>query len=163
MTDSDWPLLEWIIYDTKVQHRLGGLVGMHSNVRRSRVLRGENVFDETLADLIHDACEQGFISKREEYEVADFRTNVLGGESREDGSYIYAVVRIDPTAKEDRINRIADHAEIMRRVTGKEVIPAVIYARIDEAQRQLAAERGVTLIHVSFEDVKMIDVSQIEI
>ena len=157
VTVDDRSLYEWIIYDTKVQRRINGLVNLHCDIRRSRVIRGDGVFDDMLADLIDDACEQGLISKEERYEVADFRTVVLRGKSRQDGSDAYSVVRIHPTAREDRINRIADNADIMRRITGKEVIPAAVFARIGDAQRELAADRGVTLIHVSFEDVKMID------
>lgn len=162
MTTDDWPLLEWLLYDDKVQRRLGGLVDSHCYVCIPRILRVNGVFDETLADLIENACEQGFISEEERYEVMDFRTVVLRGQSYQDGSDIYAVARINPTAKEDRIIRIADNADIMRRVTGKEVVPVAVCARIGDAQRKLATERGVTLIHVSFEDVKMIDVYRVE-
>ena len=151
----------WILYDMKIQRRLDLLVSQHSNIRRCRSLADVGAYRDALEDLLYDACEKGRINQQELYEARDSRTNVFQGQSRADGADVYAVARVDVTATDARINRIADQADIMRNATEKEVIPLMVYAHIGDASPELAWERGVALIHVRFEDVKLIDTSLI--
>ncbi len=146
------------MYESKVSQRIISLVGFHLDIRRPRFLKGDGVLDEEFfIDVFDDAWEKGVITKEERGEVWNYTNNVFRGESREDQSVAYAAVRVAMTVEDRHVNQAAFRAGVMRRVTGERVVPAVIAARIGDTQRQLASELGVALIHVSFEDVKMIE------
>lgn len=60
------------------------------------------------------------------------------------------------TVQDRHINRLAARADILRRAAGKPVIAAVMGAFISsDSLRQLAQERGVSLIHFSLDLAKM--------
>lgn len=158
-TDNlDWD--ERPVYRQKVEGRIKGVAG-GLELRRVRVLVGCGGCDDAFLDVVDDAKERGTISEEERRAALDIKHIVLRGENRQDQSVTYAVVGVAPTIEGGHVNRAAVSADGMRRATGEAVVPAVVGARIDEACRELAQERGVILIDVSFEDVKMIDVSQI--
>ena len=156
---DDHPIVtEEIIYTDRVGHRLTGLPESFLGVYRARSIKGNGVLDETLfVDVIFDAAERGSISDAERREVFDIRNNVLRGENRRDGSPVYAAIAITATLSDGDIRRAADGAGIVQRACGQTAIPAVVGARIDDARRRLARERGVVLIHVGLAEVKMID------
>ena len=167
MSDSDFPdnfqspSVEQLVYANKVERRIMGLVGYELNVRRSRILMG-GVFDSEFFDRVLDAEEQGIITEEERTGVWDLFSVVLRGESPQDRSPVYATVKIAATIEDRHIDLAATRADVLRRATGEETIPAVVGARIDDVRRELAHEKGVTLVHVSFEDVKMVDVQHID-
>ena len=163
MTGDNWPYIEETIYANKINRRLISVVGSILPRHRIRCIKGDGLLDETLfADVVENAAEQDIISAEERHEIYDLQNNVLQCENRQDRSVTYAAVTITATVEDSDIRRTADRAGILRRASGKTAIPAVIGARIDDVRRQLAQERGVTLIHVGFEEVKMIDVAQIK-
>ena len=152
-------LIEQSIYRFKIESRITGLL-MQLELRRIRAVGSCGGNDDTLFDVISDASERGIISEEEKDEVLDSQHTIFRGENREDRSLAYAIASISATVEDSHVNRAAAAADALQRATGVPVIPAVVGARISDACRELAAERGVTLIHVSFERVKMIDVFQ---
>ena len=48
---------------------------------------------------------------------------------------VYAGIEVSITANDDDVNRAADRAEILRRVTGEPALAAVIAARVEAPQR----------------------------
>lgn len=163
MTSDNWQCIEEMIYADKINRRLISLVSSIFPRHRVRCIKGDGLLDETqFVDVIENAADQNSISAAERHEIYELQNNVLHCENRQDKSITYAAVTITATVDDNDLRRTAARAGILQRATGKTAIPAVIGARIDRARRQLAHERGVTLIQVGFEEVKMIDVPRIK-
>ena len=156
------PSLKQLIYSDKVERRMRGSVGYELKLRRPRIVMGGGVFDEEFFDCILDAEEQGIIREEERNGFWDLYSVVLRDERPQYRSPVYATVRIAATIEDRHINLAAARADVLKRVTGKETISAVVGARIDGTRRELAQEKEVSLVHVSFEDVKMVDTQRIE-
>ena len=58
---------------------------------------------------------------------------------------VYAGIEVSITANDDDVNRAADRAEILSRVTGGPVMAVVIADRVETQQRELAARRQVAM------------------
>ena len=58
---------------------------------------------------------------------------------------VYAGIEVSITANDDDVNRAADRAQILRKVTGGPVMAVVIADRVEAQQRELAARREVAV------------------
>ena len=134
------------------EQKIGGIVSSIMTERmniRVRVLKRVSLDDDSeFFDLLYGAEERGIISQQERNELASADI-VLQERGRRDSAPLHIVMEVSITVADHDIIRSAERAAIMQRVTEERVIPVVVGANLDDARRQLARERNVTLITVS--------------
>ena len=114
-------------------------------IRNSRVLKGPNLrTDEDLESLLEQAESSGAITEEEADELL-LLDLIVAGTHRADHARVYVAAEISITANQDDVNRAADRAEILWRVTGFPSRPVVIADRISEPCRKLADEKEVAV------------------
>lgn len=115
------------------------------NVRRSRVLKGPNLrTDPDFERQVESAEASGVITEDESDELL-LLDLIVSGTQTGARERVYAGIEVSITANDDDVNRAADRAEILRRVTGGPALAAVIAARVEAPQRELAAQREVAV------------------
>ena len=132
-------------YESKVAQNVRSILGQQTRVRSSRVLKGPSLrIDPDFDRHVENAEASGAITEDESDELLLLDLIIVGTRSgtRE---RIYTGIEVSITANDDDVNRAADRVEILRKVTGGQVMAAVIAARVDEPQRELAARRKVTV------------------
>ena len=140
--------LQGSAYEQKIGNNIAGIVGQHLSIRRVRVMKGYKTSDEmAFYDIIDSAEDRGDISTPERWEASNTDI-VLQGTKQPDRSNVYVAIEVSVSVAEGDISRAASRAEILRRATGEEVIPAVVGATADDSRRQLAEARSVALIDV---------------
>ena len=130
-------------YESKVAQNVRSILGQQTRVRSSRVLKGPSLrIDPDFDRHVENAEASGAITEDESDELLLLDLIIVGTRSgtRE---MIYTGIEVSITANDDDVNRAADRVEILRKVTGGQVMAAVIAARVDEPQRELAARRKV--------------------
>ena len=70
---------------------------------------------------------------------------IVSGTRRGTPERVYAGIEVSITANDDDVNRAADRAQILRKVTGGPVMAVVIADRVEAQQRELAARREVAV------------------
>ena len=121
------------------------ILGQQAGVRSSRVLKGPGLrTDPDFEQQVESAEASGAITGDESDELLLLGLIVAGTRS-ETREKVYAGIEVSITANDGDVNRAADKAEILRKVTGGPVMAAVITARMDEPQRELAAQREVAM------------------
>ena len=132
-------------YEAKVAQNVRSILGQQAGVRRSRVLKGPNLrTDWDFDQQVENAEASRAITEDESDELLLLDLIVFGSRTgtRE---RVYAAVEVSITANDDDVNRAADRAEILRKVTGGPVMAAVIADRVEAPQRELASRRQVVV------------------
>ena len=132
-------------YEAKTTSNIRSILGQQLGIRNSRVLKGPNLrTDEDLESLLEQAESSGAITEEEADELL-LLDLIVAGTHRADHARVYVAAEISITANQDDVNRAADRAEILWRVTGFPSRPVVIADRISEPCRKLADEKEVAV------------------
>ena len=137
-------------YEAKVAQNVRSILGQQTRVRRSRTLKGPSFrTDPDFDRQVENAEASGAITEDESDELL-LLDLIVSGTRTGTRERVYAGIEVSITANDDDVNRAADRAEILRRVTGEPVMAAVVAARVDVPQRELATRREVVVaIHPS--------------
>ena len=132
-------------YEAKVAQNVRSILGQQAGVRSSRVLKGPSLrtdpdFDRQVESA--EACGAITADESDELLLLDL---IVSGTRTGTPERVYAGIEVSITANDDDVNRAADRAEILRKVTGGPVMAAVIAARMEAPQRELAARREVAV------------------
>ena len=132
-------------YEAKVTQNVRSILGQQAGVRSSRVLKGPSLrTDPDFDQQVENAEARGAITEDESDELL-LLDLIVSGTRTGTRERVYAGIEVSITANDDDVNRAADRAEMLRKVTGGPVMAAVIAARVDEPQRALAARRDVAV------------------
>ena len=132
-------------YEAKVAQNVRSILGQQAGVRNSKVLKGPSVRTDPDFDRQVESTEtSGAITEHESDELLLLNV-IVSGTRTGTQERVYAGIEVSITANDDDVNRAADRAEILRRVTGGPVMAAVIAARVEAPQRELAARREVAV------------------
>ncbi len=132
-------------YEAKVAQNIRSILGQQAGVRNSRVLKGPCLrtdpdFDQQVESA--EASEAIIEVESDELLLLDL---IISGTRTGTRERVYAGIEVSITANNDDVNRAADRAEMLRKVTGGPVMAAVIAARVEAPQRELATRRGVAV------------------
>ena len=133
-------------YEAKVANNLGSIAGRDLRLRRIRVLKAVGFpTNEGLSDLIADAEDQGALTEEEVNDLlaADLIAVVR---SRDNGHDVYVAAEVSITVGDQDIERAAERAEYLAKVTGQATEPAVVGESIGPEQEALARQRQVTVM-----------------
>ena len=132
-------------YEAKATWNVRSLLGQQLGIRNSRVLKGPNLRnDENLEQLLEEAESRGAITEEEADELL-LLDLIVAGTQRADHARVYVAAEVSITANQDDVNRAADRADILRRITGIPTRAVVIADRMAESYRQLADEKKVAV------------------
>ena len=132
-------------YEAKVAQNVRSILGQQAGLRSSKVLKGPNLrTDPDFDQQVESAEASGAITEDESDELL-LLDLIVSGTRAGTRARVYAGIEVSITANDDDVNRAADRAEILRRVTGEPALAAVIAARVDEPQRELATQREVAV------------------
>ena len=132
-------------YEAKVAHNVRSILGQQAGVRSSRVLKGPSLrTDPDFDQQVESAEANGAITEDEGDELL-LLDLIVSGTRRGNLERVYAGIEVSITANDDDVNRAADRAQILRKVTGGPVIAVVIADRVEAQQRELAARREVAV------------------
>lgn len=135
-------------YESKVAWNIRSILGQHAGIRNSKMLKGPNLrTDEDFEKVVDDAETSGAITEGESDELW-LLDLIASGTRRGISERVYIAAEVSITADAEDVNRAADRAETLRRITKGSVTPVVIATRIDEPYRKLAVQRGaIVAIH----------------
>ena len=132
-------------YEAKVAQNVRSILGQQAGVRSSRVLKGPSLrTDPDFDQQVESAEASGAITEDESDELL-LLDLIVSGTRRGNPERVYAGIEISITANDDDVNRAADRAQILRKVTGGPVMAVVIADRVEAQQRELAARREVAV------------------
>ena len=132
-------------YELKVGKNAHSIAGQHLGIRRVRLLRGNHDgVNETFADSVEDALDEGKIDRRQANELLSSDL-IFAGRNEDTGEQVYVAAELSITIGGDDITRAADRASILRSIVDRPVIPAVIGASIDDARVELASAQRVSV------------------
>lgn len=133
-------------YELKVGNNIFSIVGQQLDIIPVRVLKGSRApNDMAFLNPIYEARRKGIITERERFDAFGVDL-VLEGRIESEQPTVYVVMEVSRTVGDYDINRAAERAEIVQRVTGKQALPSVVGVYIDDAHRRLAQECNVTPI-----------------
>ena len=132
-------------YEAKVAQNVRSILGQQAGVRNSRVLKGPSLrTDPDFDQQVESAEASGAITEDESDELL-LLDLIVSGTRRGNPERVYAGIEVSITANDDDVNRAADRAQILRKVTGGPVMAVVIADRVEAQQRELAARREVAV------------------
>ena len=132
-------------YEAKVAQNIRSILGQQTGVRNSRVLKGPCLrTDPDFDQQVESAEASGAIIEDESDELL-LLDLIISGTRTGTRERVYAGIEVSITANDDDVNRADDRAEMLRKVTGGPVMAAVIAARVEAPQRELATRRGVAV------------------
>ena len=132
-------------YEAKVAQNVRSILGQQAGVRSSRVLKGPSLrTDPDFDQQVESAEASGAITEDESDELL-LLDLIVSGIRRGNPERVYAGIEVSITANDDDVNRAADRAQILRKVTGGPVMAVVIADRVEAQQRELAARREVAV------------------
>ena len=133
-------------YEAKVANNLGSIAGRDLRLRRIRVLKALGFpTNEGLGELIADAEDRGALTEAEANDL--LATDLIAvGRSRENGHDVYVAAEVSITVGDEDIERAAERAEYLGKVTGQATEPAVVGESIEPEQEALARRRQVTVM-----------------
>ena len=132
-------------YETKVAQTVRSILGQQAGVRSSRVLKGPNLMTDPGFDRQVESAEASGAITEDESDELLLLDLIVSGTRTGTRERVYAGIEVSITANADDVNRAADRAEILRKVTGEPALAAVIAARVEAPQRELAAQREVAV------------------
>ena len=132
-------------YEAKVAQNIRSILGQQAGVRNSRVLKGPSLrTDPDFDQQVESAETSGAITQDESDELLLLDLIISGTRTRT-RDRVHVAMEVSITANDDDVNRAADRAAMLRKVTGGPVMAAVIAARVEAPQRALATRRGVAV------------------
>ena len=132
-------------YEAKVAQNVRSILGQQAGVRSSRVLKGPSLrTDPDFDQQVESAEANGAITEDEGDELL-LLDLIVSGTRRGNPERVYAGIEVSITANDDDVNRAADRAQILRKVTGGPVMAVIIADRVEAQQRELAARREVAV------------------
>ena len=132
-------------YEAKVAQNIRSILGQQAGVRNSRVLKGPGLrTDPDFDQQVESAEASGAIIEDESDELL-LLDLIISGTRTGTRERVYAGIEVSITANDDDVNRAADRAEMLRKVTGGPVMAAAIAAMVEAPQRELATRRGVAV------------------
>ena len=132
-------------YEAKVAQNVRSILGQQAGVRSSRILKGPSLrTDPDFDQRVESAEASGAITEDEGDELL-LLDLIVSGTRRGNPERVYAGIEVSITANDDDVNRAADRAQILRKVTGGPVMAVVIADRVEAQQRELAARREVAV------------------
>ena len=132
-------------YEAKVAQNVRSILGQQAGVRSSKVLKGPNLRTDPDFDRQVERAEASGVITEDESDELLLLDLIVSGTRTGTRERVYAGIKVSITANDDEVYRAADRAEIPRRVTGGPALAAVIAAKVDEPQRELAAQREVAV------------------
>ena len=130
-------------YEARVCQNVRSILGQQAGVRNARVLKGPGLRNDPEFDMqVENAETSGAITEDESDELL-LLDMIISGTRTGTRERVYAGIEVSITANDDDVNRAADRAEMLRKITGSPVMAAVIAARVEAPQRELAARREV--------------------
>ena len=132
-------------YETKVAQNVRSILGQQAGVRSSRVLKGPNLRTDPGFDRQVESAEASGAITEDESDELLLLDLIVSGTRTGTRERVYAGIEVSITANANDVNRAADRAEILRKVTGGPALAAVIAARVEAPQRELAAQREVAV------------------
>ena len=132
-------------YETKVAQNVRSILGQQAGVRSSRVLKGPNLMTDPGFDRQVESAEASGAITEDESDELLLLDLIVSGTRTGTRERVYAGIEVSITANANDVNRAADRAEILRKVTGGPALAAVIAARVEAPQRELAAQREVAV------------------
>ena len=114
-------------------------------VRNSRVLKGPSLRTDLDFDRQVERAEASGAISEDESDKLLLLDLIVSGTRTGARERVYAGIEVSITANDDDVNRAADRAEILGKVSGGPVMAA----RVEAPQRELAAQRGDTLLVVT--------------
>ena len=144
--DGDVGNLRGDAYELKVGNNILSILGQHTDIIPLRVLKGSRApNDMAFLNPIYEARRKGIITERERRDAFAVDIVVEGRREAED-AILLIVVEVSATIADSDVNRALERAGIVLKATGKQAIPMVVGAYVDQIRRQLAMERNVTVI-----------------
>ena len=132
-------------YEAKVTQNVRSILGQQTRVRNSKVLKGPSLrTDPDLEAQLENTEASGAITEDESDELM-LLDLIVSGTRTGARERVYVGIEVSITANDDDVNRAADRAEILRKVTGGPVIAMVIAVRVDQPQMELAVRREVAV------------------
>lgn len=132
-------------YEAKVSQNVRSILGQQAGIRNARVLKGPNLRNDTDFDRqVENAEAIGVITGNESDELL-LLDLIISGTLAGTLDRVYVGIEASITANDDDVNRAADRVEILRKVAGEPVMAAVIAARVEGPQRELATQRDVVV------------------
>ena len=132
-------------YEAKVAQNVRSILGQQAGVRNSRVLKGSNLRADPDFDRQVERAEASGAITEDESDDLLLLDVIVSGTRTVTRERVHVAMEVSISTNDDDENRAADRAEILRKVTGGPVMAAVIAARVDAPQRELAALRGVAV------------------
>lgn len=133
-------------YEAKVSQNVRSILGQQAGVRSARILKGPNLRNDPDFDLQVENAEAGGVITEYESDELLLLDLIISGTLAGTLDRVYVGIEASITANDDDVNRAADRAEMLRKVTGSPVMAAVIAARVEGPQRELAARREVAVV-----------------
>ena len=132
-------------YEDKIRGRLKRAIKRHFNILNARVLYSrKNPNSSHLDDVLDHAMDANLISEDEEYDLVLIDFILLGQSQNSEPAYV--VIESSVTIKERDIDRAARRSHILQTASGVATQAAVVGRGISDANRQRAAQSGVTVI-----------------
>ena len=133
-------------YEAKAANNLGSIAGRDLRLRRIRVLKALGFpTNEGLGELIADAEDRGALTEEEANDL--LATDLIAvGRSRDNGHDVYVAAEVSITVGDQDIERAAERAGYLGKVTGQATEPAVVGESIEPGQEALARRRQVTVM-----------------
>ena len=132
-------------YEAKVSQNARSILGQQAGVRNSRVLKGPSLRTDPDFDRAVESAEASGTITEDESDELLLLDVIVSGTRTGTQDRVYAGIEVSITANDDDVNRAADRAEILSRVTGPPVMAVVIADRVETQQRELAARRQVAM------------------
>ena len=132
-------------YEAKIAQNVRSILGQQAGVRNSRVLKEPSLrTDPDFDQQVEGAEASGAITEDESDELL-LLDLIVYGTRRGNPERVYAGIEVSITANDDDVNRAADRAQILKKVTGGPVMAVVIADRVEAQQRELAARREIAV------------------
>jgi len=105
------------------------------------LLNAKTIGQDKISKALSSAVEKGIISKEERKDV--FRLDlVIEGTLLSTEEPVFVAVEVSYTIAENDVQRAARRAEILKKATGRKVLPAVVGYRIAEGTQKLITKKG---------------------
>ena len=132
-------------YEAKVSQNVRSILGQQAEVRSARILKGPNLRNDPEFDRQVESAETNGAITEDESDELLLLDLIVSGARTGTLDRVYVGVEVSITANDDDVNRAANRVEILRKVTGESVMSAIIAARVEAPQRELAARREVVV------------------
>ena len=129
-------------YESKLAQNVRSILGQQAGAGNSLVLKGPNLRNAPEFEARVENAEANGVVTEDESDELMLLDLIVAGTRTGTRERMYVGAEVSITANDDDVDRAADGAEIVRRVTGGPVIAD----RAEEPQRELAARREVAVV-----------------